>query len=320
MGRELVIQGLLLILLTFGLPAAAFSAAALQACLGFDPLLSIGDQGQVLPGSANNLRDQPTTAATRMGQIPIGAVFPGARWACLHGSATHDQDVGLAHEALQVAGEAMAAGGGAAGDQQLQRQRSPYMVGHTDDHRVLAAHRPIGMAQQGHHTLWRTRAQSETAQRQPPHVHRLEAIHVLGRIDPVDQRLLVDMWRQRRLHQDAVHGRIGIETVDQREQLVLGGGRRQVVVERAEADLVAGLALVAHVDRRGGIVPDQHHRQSRLYPALGLAVGHTPGDPLQQFLRDAFAVEDACAHDHALPVEPHIIAAQPATRTNCHHR
>src|SRR6185312_7069627 len=204
--------------------------------------------------------------------------------------------VGLAHVAFQVAGELVAAGGGATRDQQFQRQRPTHVIGYTDDHRVLATHRTIGVAKQGHHALGRARAQAEAAQREAAHVHRLEAIHVLAGVDAVDQRVLVDVLRQRRLHQDAVDGRIGVELVDQREQFFLRRAARQVVVEGSEADLVAGLALVAHVHRRGGVVAHQHHSEARRGMALRLALGDASANPLQQFLRDAFAVENACAH------------------------
>src|SRR6185312_13524742 len=68
------------------------------------------------------------------------------------------------------------------------------------------------------------------------------------------------------------------------------------VVEGTETDLVAGLALVAHIDRRCRVVAHQHHGQPRRGQALPLALGDASANPLQQFLRDAFAVEDACAH------------------------
>jgi len=207
-----------------------------------------------------------------------------------------DHDVGLAHEAFEIAREAVAAGDRAAGDQQFQRERPADVVGHADHDRMLAAHGSIGVAEQGHHALGRAWAQAEAAQGQAADVHRLEAVDVLVRIDAVDQRVLVDVRGQRRLHQDAVHRRVGIEPVDQREQRVLRGACRQVEIERTEADLLAGLALVAHVDRRGRVLADQHDGEAGLGQALRLALGDATGDAFEQFLRDAFAVEDACAH------------------------
>ena len=173
------------------------------------------------------------------------------------------------------------------------------MVGYTHYHGMLPTHGTIRMPKQGHHASRSARAQAKPAQRQPPHVDRLETVHVLAGVDAIDQRILVDVTGQRRLHQDAVHVRVGIETVDQGEQVGLGGVGGKVMIERAKTDLVAGLALVAHVHRRGGIAADQHHGQ----PGRGQPLRHPRSDPqtqlLQQFLGDAFTVEYACAHADA---------------------
>ena len=50
---------------------------------------------------------------------------------------------------------------------------------------------------------------------------------------------------------------------------------RQVVVDRADPDLLGGPALVAHVDRGGRVVADQDHGQAR----ARLAGGDPRGDP-----------------------------------------
>ncbi|MBC8100387.1 MAG: hypothetical protein H7Y11_13165, partial [Armatimonadetes bacterium] len=39
------------------------------------PRLTIGGQGKVLPGTPNRIRDIPSTEGTRLGEIPVGAVF-----------------------------------------------------------------------------------------------------------------------------------------------------------------------------------------------------------------------------------------------------
>ncbi|MCA9906299.1 MAG: SH3 domain-containing protein, partial [Anaerolineae bacterium] len=37
--------------------------------------LTAGDRARVVPGDANNLRDQPSTSGSRIGQVPGGAEF-----------------------------------------------------------------------------------------------------------------------------------------------------------------------------------------------------------------------------------------------------
>ena len=51
----------------------------------------------------------------------------------------------------------------------------------------------------------------------------MKAVDVLARIDPLGHALAVDVRRQRQLHQDAVHRRVGVERVDEREELGFRG-------------------------------------------------------------------------------------------------
>ena len=62
------------------------------------------------------------------------------------------------------------------------------------------------------------------------HVHRMKAVHVLGGIDPIEHLLGVDVLRQRQLDQDAVNRGIGVEPVDDRQQLGLGRCRPEASI------------------------------------------------------------------------------------------
>ncbi|MNN01984.1 hypothetical protein D3C81_1146200 [compost metagenome] len=97
----------------------------------------------------------------------------------------------------------------------------------------------------------------------------MEAVDVLGRVDGLQHRGLVDVLGQRQLHQDAVHAGVGIQLGDQRQHLGGAGLGRQAVFQRADTRLAGAQHLVAHVDVAGRVVADQHHRQARL-DALGL--------------------------------------------------
>jgi len=94
---------------------------------------------------------------------------------------------------------------------------------------------------QAERRAWRQRRQ---AGGEPPGVDRMKAIDVLGRIIASEHLLGVDLLRQRQLHQDAVHRRIGIELVHQRHQFGLAHAVRQAMVERRHAGLFRGLALL----------------------------------------------------------------------------
>ncbi len=75
---------------------------------------------------------------------------------------------------------------------------------------------------------------------EPPALTGMKAIHILIRIDRLNDLQRIDMLRQRQLHKDAVHILIGIEATDQRQQLaslVLSGSTCSI--ERMPASTVA---------------------------------------------------------------------------------
>ena len=66
--------------------------------------------------------------------------------------------------------------------------------------------------------------------------------------------------------------RLAFSWRDQVQQRRLAGVGRQLVIEGADARLLAGLGLVADVDLGRGILAHQHHRQARLHAAAPPAV------------------------------------------------
>ena len=124
----------------------------------------------------------------------------------------------------------------------------------------------------------------------------MEAVDVLGGIDAVERARLVEAVRQRALHEDPVHVRIGVEAVDQRIELGLRRRRGQIVMERAHAGLGRLLVLHADVDLRRGIGADKHRREARRPPAVGDELAHALGDALADGCGDGLAVQDLCAH------------------------
>ena len=149
---------------------------------------------------------------------------------------------------------------------------------------------------QPHAAERRARRQRRQARRQAPGIDRMKAVDVLGRIDGGDHLLRVDLRRQRELHQDAVHGRIGVEPADQREQLGLGRGRRQPMIERPHAAADGHLHLAADIDLARRIVADQHDREPGRDAAVADQPVHRVGDLAAQVRRDRLAVDDVCRH------------------------
>jgi hypothetical protein len=85
----------------------------------------------------------------------------------------------------------------------------------------------------------------------------VEAVDVLGRIDPLQHLLEVEPGRERRLHQDPVDPVVGVHPVDHLEHLALARRRRHGLVERLHPGLAARRDLVADVDLRRGVLADE---------------------------------------------------------------
>ena len=106
-------------------------------------------------------------------------------------------------------------------------------------------------------------------QRELGHILRVEAIHVLARVDGAHDGAFVDVLRRRALDQDAVDGGIGIELGHQRQEFLLRGVFGQFVLHGVQAQVLAFLVLAAHVGAGCGVIAHQHHRQPGLLPLFG---------------------------------------------------
>ena len=99
-----------------------------------------------------------------------------------------------------------------------------------------------------HDPRGRCRHQDRVALEQEAGVQRVEAVDVLGGIDGPDHAVLVDLVGQRELDEDAGHPLVGVEVADEGEELVLARRHVELVVERLDAGLGAGLPLAPDVD------------------------------------------------------------------------
>ena len=81
---------------------------------------------------------------------------------------------------------------------------------------------------------------------------------------------VLQRFRQRQLHQDAMHAGIAIELRDQCQQIGLRDVGRQHVLERRHAGRLRLLVLAADIDLARGIVADQHHRKPGRQAAVAL--------------------------------------------------
>src|SRR5688572_9578459 len=90
----------------------------------------------------------------------------------------------------------------------------------------------------------------------------MEAVHVLDRLDRPDHLALVDLLRQRQLHEDSGDTFVRVQLPDERQELFLQGLLGKNMVEGLDSDLPAGLLLPQHVHRRGGVLAHEHRGQS----------------------------------------------------------
>ncbi|MNZ91816.1 hypothetical protein D3C78_1108110 [compost metagenome] len=191
----------------------------------------------------------------------------------------------------------MGHGGGAAGQQQFERHRAADDVGGADDHGMQAVQVDSGAVQQGHDAFRRAGLQYRHALGQAADVERVEAVDILVRVDALEQLRGIQMGGQWQLHQDAVDGRIGVESVDQAEQFFLRGAGVEVVGLGDEADFLAVLALVGDVNLGGWIAADQNDGQPGNAQTLLAALGYALGDLLAEAGGDGFTVDQLCGHD-----------------------
>ena len=90
-------------------------------------------------------------------------------------------------------------------------------------------------------------------------VERVKAIDVLHRVDCGDDVAAVDLRWQRQLHQDRMHGVIGVEPRDQGEELGFACGLLKPMVERLHAGCGGHLPLVADIGFACRIVAHHDH-------------------------------------------------------------
>ena len=127
---------------------------------------------------------------------------------------------------------------------------------------------------------------------EPADVHRVEAVDVLLRVDPVEDVARRQARGQRQLDEDAVDPRVGVELVEERQEVGRGGRRRQDVAEAGEAGLGAGAGLRADVDPRCRVVADQNDGETGRPAGAGLDFEGSGGDFGADLGGDGFGFEE----------------------------
>ena len=178
------------------------------------------------------------------------------------------------------------------GLQQQRRHRFSHDVGAANDHGVPAGRIDAAAQQELLHAI---RRRGPEPGRIPDgdfaHVRGVEAVDVLAGIDAQQHEMLVDVLGERQLNQDAVDLGIGVEAIDEREQVCLARLLGQADGLVMEARLSAGLAFHADVDLGRGVVAHQDHRQPRR-DAAGREGGDLGGELAPHLPADRRAVDE----------------------------
>ena len=98
----------------------------------------------------------------------------------------------------------------------------------------------------------------------------MEAVDVLLSADALEDLRLVrgNLLGQRQLHEDAMDLHVGVERIDLRDELVFCRRLGHLNDFGVDAERLARLVLVAHVDLRGRIRADDDDGKARLHAVL----------------------------------------------------
>ena len=143
-----------------------------------------------------------------------------------------------------------------------RRERLADDVAAPDDDHVLPGGVVAGAHEHLLHARRRRGQESRAALQEASAVDGVHPVNVLVRVYGEDDLTLLDVGGQRQLDEDAVESGVGVELPHERDQLFLRGLLRQLERLAEHLRLVAGAALVAHVDGGGGVAADEHGREA----------------------------------------------------------
>mmetsp|Transcript_33026 Transcript_33026/g.84170 ORF Transcript_33026/g.84170 Transcript_33026/m.84170 type:complete len:312 (+) Transcript_33026:187-1122(+) len=208
-----------------------------------------------------------------------------------------DHDVRASDVPREVFRPRVAHGHGSIHGLQQVRYRHADDVRTADDDAILAADLDLGALQQldaPRRRAGQRQGRLPALQAHVADVVRRESVGVLLNEDRLEHRCLVDVLRQRQLHEDPVHLRVRVQVAHTLEQLLLCDTLVERLVHRVEGHLRCGLLLHANVRRRVRSGTDKHHRQPRRDAVLLLQLGSVLLDLSANFRRDSLAIDDRC--------------------------
>src|SRR5581483_11785062 len=175
------------------------------------------------------------------------------------------------------------------------RERTTDGEASPDDHDVLAPDLDAVLDEQALDAERCARPRPGHAHDESSEVHGMQAVGVLLGIDRQQRLLLVDLIRQRQLHDERIDRGIMVERVDLGLQVVPRDVGGELAVMRLDADLLAVVALGPHVGGRVGVVTDQDRAEPGRDATLDQGA-HTGAQSLLRALQERVPVQQLRGH------------------------
>ncbi len=212
-----------------------------------------------------------------------------------------NEDVRTARVEREVPGAAVAhRDRGISAGPSLHQQRGhrlPHDVAASDDHRLGTTRLHPAPQEQLDHPGGGTRHEPVgVSDEELADVHRMEPVNILFWKNVPNDRVGIDVPGQWHLHEDAVHGRIGVEPFDHREQCILTGGGRQANGFALHARGLGGFLLGADIGGAGGIVAHEHNGEPG-YHAPRRQCDHVGCHFVADRFRDRFSIDQFSAQN-----------------------
>ena len=181
-----------------------------------------------------------------------------------------DEDVGLARDGRQVLRVTVADRDSRILAEQEMEHRLADDVAAADDDGALTVNRDAGELEHAQTAERRAGHESRLSRHEAADVDGMEAVDVLLWADALEDLRLVrgNLLGQRQLHEDAMDLHIGVERIDLRDELVFCRRLGHLNDFGVDAERLARLVLVAHVDLRGRIRADDDDGKARLHAVL----------------------------------------------------
>ena len=124
----------------------------------------------------------------------------------------------------------------------------------------------------------------------------MKAVNILGRRDRIDHQIGIQMIRKRQLHQNAMHRRVIVQLIDQRQKIRFGCVRIQLVLKGIHPDFDGLLPLRADVDLTCRVFANKDHRKARRQIVICLEFCHMGRDLFANRGGKSLAVDNLCSH------------------------